>query len=357
MPSHPLGGWTPAPPRVDAATGAASDRATEGLRLCDLQDGVPLLLALSKGTLGPLEPIHSPLTMGVNRLPASMVTQPTMSSNECMMMQPHVTMGSVPPVLGKRLRTDVHAAVVAARFPMPPRSFEPVVMAKPAPATAAYDASTHHETAASVAAPNVAVPPAAAALAVAAAPASSVYFKQHASSDDNVDLSSASVPTPASTHTPTPIPTPAPTHFSTAAGCEGVHSIHSMAAVGGMSMGSQLALGSVPPPTMSQPPASRPSGAPASRSLSRSHGGRPGVFQLAMSHAQLATQIGKLLNDAADETDPAIVAYHGALRNALGLLSDASFALVKASQVPKGPLPQVTEPPAPSGSRTTDHPA
>jgi len=76
-----------------------------------------------------------------------------------------------------------------------------------------------------------------------------------------------------------------------------------------------------------------------------------------MSHAQLATQIGKLLNDAADETDPAIVAYHGALRNALGLLSDASFALVKASQVPKGPLPQVTEPPAPSGSRTTDHPA
>ena len=156
MPSHPLGGWTPAPPRVDAATGAASDRATEGLRLCDLQDGVPLLLALSKGTLGPLEPIHSPLTMGVNRLPASMVTQPTMSSNECMMMQPHVTMGSVPPVLGKRLRTDVHAAVVAARFPMPPRSFEPVVMAKAAPATAAYDASTpvYHEAARGSAGPD-----------------------------------------------------------------------------------------------------------------------------------------------------------------------------------------------------------
>ena len=49
-------------------------------------------------------------------------------------------------------------------------------------------------------------------------------------------------------------------------------------------------------------------------------------------HAQLATKIQKFLEEAADEKDPAIVGYHGALKNVMGLLCEASEALVKATQ-------------------------
>ena len=83
-----------------------------------------------------------------------------------------------------------------------------------------------------------------------------------------------------------------------------------------------------PPPTVVRAPAG---GAPPG-------GGVVGVsapsslYQLANSHAQLATKIQKFLEEAADEKDPAIVGYHGALKNVMGLLCEASEALVKATQ-------------------------
>ena len=68
------------------------------------------------------------------------------------------------------------------------------------------------------------------------------------------------------------------------------------------------------------------------KSESPSHGSKADLFQLASSHAQLASQIEHFITDAAGETDPAIVAYHAALRRVLGLLVEASDALVEATK-------------------------